>query len=113
MLKKLSYFLKWFTHFENFLTNATRKARGSTLPSPPPTRMSAPPAGLGRILECVGEERFGQLLEEHGSLPSQDLRARILVEVDAFVGDAEQHDDMTVVLLRIDDSLADPTRTPS
>jgi serine phosphatase RsbU (regulator of sigma subunit) len=60
-----------------------------------------------------GEERFGQLLEEHRSLPSQDLRERILVDVDAFVGDAEQHDDMTVVLLRIDDSPAGPVRTPS
>jgi len=63
--------------------------------------------------ELFGEERFGQLLEEHGSLPAQDLRERILVDVDAFVGDAEQHDDMTVVLLRITDSLAGPVRTPS
>jgi sigma-B regulation protein RsbU (phosphoserine phosphatase) len=68
---------------------------------------------MNEEFDLFGEERFGQLLEEHGSLPSQDLRERILVDVDAFVGDAEQHDDMTVVLLRIDDSLAGPVRTPS
>jgi sigma-B regulation protein RsbU (phosphoserine phosphatase) len=68
---------------------------------------------MNEEFDLFGEERLGQLLEEHGSLPSQDLRERILVDVDAFVGDAEQHDDMTVVLLRIDDALAGPTRTPS
>ena len=68
---------------------------------------------MNEEFDLFGEERFGQLLEEHGSLPSQDLRERILVDVDAFVGDAEQHDDMTVVLLRLDDSLAGPVRTPS
>jgi sigma-B regulation protein RsbU (phosphoserine phosphatase) len=53
--------------------------------------------------DLFGEERFSRLLEEHGHLPSEDLRERILGDVEAFVGDADQHDDMTIVLLRIDD----------
>jgi len=36
-------------------------------------------------------------------LPSDELRERILREIAAFVGDAPQHDDMTMILLRIDE----------
>jgi len=32
-----------------------------------------------------------------------ELRERILREIAAFVGDAPQHDDMTMILLRIDE----------
>ena len=40
------------------------------------------------------------LVEEHGDLPSDELRERMLREVEAFVGDAPQHDDMTMILRR-------------
>ena len=50
-----------------------------------------------------GEERLSHLLEEHAQLPTEELRDRILGDVEAFVGGAEQHDDMTLVLLRIDE----------
>ncbi len=53
--------------------------------------------------DLFGEDRFSRLLEDHAALGSQELRARILSDVDAFVGDADQHDDMTFVLLRVDD----------
>ena len=52
--------------------------------------------------DLFGEERLSGLLEEHAHLPSDELRKRILGDVEAFVGGAEQHDDMTIVLLRID-----------
>ncbi|MEO2199401.1 MAG: SpoIIE family protein phosphatase [bacterium] len=58
---------------------------------------------MNQEFDLFGEERFSRLLEEHGHLPSEDLRERILGDVEAFVGDADQHDDMTIVLLRIDD----------
>ncbi len=58
---------------------------------------------MNEEFDLFGEERFSRLLEEHGHLPSEDLRERILGDVEAFVGDADQHDDMTIVLLRIDD----------
>ncbi len=53
--------------------------------------------------DCFGEERLGTIVEEHAHLPSDELRERILREIAAFVGDAPQHDDMTMILLRIDD----------
>ena len=53
--------------------------------------------------DLFGEERLSRLLEEHAHLSSDELRDRILGDVEAFVGGAEQHDDMTLVLLRIDE----------
>jgi uncharacterized Rossmann fold enzyme len=53
-----------------------------------------------------GEVRLGHLIEEHGHLPSDELRERVLREVQAFVGDAPQHDDITLVLLKLDEVVA-------
>jgi serine phosphatase RsbU (regulator of sigma subunit) len=53
--------------------------------------------------DCFGEPRLVDLLEEHADLPFEELRERILREIDAFVGGAAQHDDMTMILLKIDD----------
>ena len=52
--------------------------------------------------DCFGEARLGRILEDHASLPSEELRERILREVAAFVGDAPQHDDMTMILLKVE-----------
>jgi sigma-B regulation protein RsbU (phosphoserine phosphatase) len=52
--------------------------------------------------DLFGEERLGQIVEEHAHLPSDELRERILREIASFVGDAPQHDDMTMILLRIE-----------
>jgi len=52
--------------------------------------------------DCFGEARLGRILEDHASLPSEELRERVLREVAAFVGDAPQHDDMTMILLKIE-----------
>ena len=60
-----------------------------------------------------GDERGGRLLrrgaarhilEEHAHLPSEELRERVLREVASFVGDAPQHDDMTMILLKVEGS---------
>ena len=56
--------------------------------------------------DCFGEERLGTIVEEHSHLPSDQLRERILREIAAFVGEAPQHDDMTMILLRIDAAVA-------
>jgi sigma-B regulation protein RsbU (phosphoserine phosphatase) len=53
--------------------------------------------------DFFGEHRLGQIIEAHGDLPSEELRERVFREVAAFVGDAPQHDDMTLILLRIED----------
>ncbi len=52
--------------------------------------------------DLFGEERLGRLVEAHAELPSEELRERVLREIAAFVGDAPQHDDMTMILLKVD-----------
>jgi sigma-B regulation protein RsbU (phosphoserine phosphatase) len=54
--------------------------------------------------ELFGEGRLGALIEEHADLPFEELRERILREVRAFAGEAGPHDDMTLILLRVDDA---------
>jgi sigma-B regulation protein RsbU (phosphoserine phosphatase) len=53
--------------------------------------------------DCFGEGRLGQLLETHADLRSDELRERVLREIAAFVGDAPQHDDMTMILLKVEE----------
>src|SRR5207244_567751 len=53
--------------------------------------------------DCFGEARLGQLVQAHAHLPSDQLRERVLREIAAFVGDAPQHDDMTMILLKVDE----------
>ena len=56
--------------------------------------------------ELFGEDRLSRLIEEHTKLGCEELRARILGDIEAFVGNAAQHDDMTMVLLKIDSQVA-------
>jgi serine phosphatase RsbU (regulator of sigma subunit) len=56
--------------------------------------------------DCFGEARLGQFVQAHAALPPDELRERVLREIEAFVGDSPQHDDMTMVLLKIDERLA-------
>lgn len=51
--------------------------------------------------DLFGEERLSQLVCDHGSLSSADLRERILREVESFVDGADQHDDMTMIVLKV------------
>ena len=53
--------------------------------------------------DCFGEARLGRLVEEYGGLPADELRERVLSEIASFVGDAPQHDDMTMILLKVED----------
>ena len=53
--------------------------------------------------DFFGESRLSRLIEEHGHLPSDELREWIVRDVEAFVGPADQHDDMTMVVLKIED----------
>jgi sigma-B regulation protein RsbU (phosphoserine phosphatase) len=56
--------------------------------------------------DCFGEQRLATLVEEHAHLPADELRERVLREIKAFVGDAPQHDDMTMILLKVDAAYA-------
>jgi phosphoserine phosphatase RsbU/P len=52
--------------------------------------------------DLFGDSRLSQIIEEHGHLESGELRERVLREIEAFVGSADQHDDMTMILLKIE-----------
>jgi sigma-B regulation protein RsbU (phosphoserine phosphatase) len=56
--------------------------------------------------DLFGEARLSRLVEEHGHLGSGELRERILREIESFVGGADQHDDMTMLLLKVGHGLA-------
>jgi phosphoserine phosphatase RsbU/P len=51
--------------------------------------------------DCFGDARLADLACLHADLASDDLRDCILGEVQAFAGSTAQHDDMTMVLLKI------------
>ena len=52
--------------------------------------------------DCFGDSRLAELASQHADLTSTELRERILGEVRGFAGTAAQHDDMTMVLVKID-----------
>jgi serine phosphatase RsbU (regulator of sigma subunit) len=52
--------------------------------------------------ECFGESRLAALIGEHADLPADELRERILRDIEAFTESALQQDDMTMVVLRVD-----------
>jgi sigma-B regulation protein RsbU (phosphoserine phosphatase) len=52
--------------------------------------------------DLFGDARLSRLIAEHGHLDAADLRERILREIEAFVGHADQHDDMTMILMKVE-----------
>lgn len=52
--------------------------------------------------DLFGDARLSEIVEEHGHLDSGELRERVLREIEAFVGSADQHDDMTMILLKVE-----------
>ena len=55
--------------------------------------------------DLFGDARLGRLITEHGHMDTADLRERILREIEAFVGGADQHDDMTMILIKIEEPI--------
>jgi serine phosphatase RsbU (regulator of sigma subunit) len=51
--------------------------------------------------ELFGEERLREVIEQAETLGTDDLKDRILGTVREFVGGAAQHDDMTMVILKV------------
>jgi serine phosphatase RsbU (regulator of sigma subunit) len=52
--------------------------------------------------DLFGESRLREILEDHGQRPLEDLRERIIDEIFTFAEGEDQHDDMTMVLVKID-----------
>lgn len=57
---------------------------------------------MNRESELFGETRLAALVSEHGHLDAAELRERILREIESFVGGADQHDDMTMILMKVE-----------
>jgi sigma-B regulation protein RsbU (phosphoserine phosphatase) len=53
--------------------------------------------------DFFGDARLAALVYDHRDLPVGELSAKILAEVSAFTASAVQQDDMTMVLMRVDD----------
>jgi serine phosphatase RsbU (regulator of sigma subunit) len=56
--------------------------------------------------DCFGESRLAEVVGQHADLPAHEIREHILRDLEAFAGSAAQHDDMTMVLLRVDEMAA-------
>lgn len=56
--------------------------------------------------DCFGETRLGEIAGEHRDLPLDALADRLVAEVRAFGAGAGQHDDMTMLLLRVEPAVA-------
>jgi sigma-B regulation protein RsbU (phosphoserine phosphatase) len=61
---------------------------------------------MNRDSDLFGDSRLGRLVEEHGHLETGELRERILREIESFVDGADQHDDMTMILIKVEEAAA-------
>jgi serine phosphatase RsbU (regulator of sigma subunit) len=52
--------------------------------------------------DLFGESRLREILEDHNQRSLEDLRERIIDEIFTFAEGEDQHDDMTMVLVKID-----------
>jgi serine phosphatase RsbU (regulator of sigma subunit) len=58
---------------------------------------------MDRQGELFGDAALARVVAAHHDLDAAGIRERVLREVRAFVGDAEPHDDMTMVVLKVTD----------
>jgi phosphoserine phosphatase RsbU/P len=61
---------------------------------------------MNQDADLFGDTRLSRIVEEHGHLDSGELRERILREIEAFVGSADQHDDMTMIVIKVEHAVA-------
>ena len=63
---------------------------------------------MNEAFDCFGEDRLAQVVEQYAHLPFDQLRSYILAELRAFAGGADQHDDMTMILMKLEASTPIP-----
>jgi sigma-B regulation protein RsbU (phosphoserine phosphatase) len=56
---------------------------------------------MNEAFDCYGEARLSKVIEQYAHLPFDQLRSYILAELRAFAGSADQHDDMTMIMMRV------------
>jgi phosphoserine phosphatase RsbU/P len=54
--------------------------------------------------DCFGDGRLASLVHQHADLPSDELLARIIEQVSSFAESTAQQDDMTMVVIRVEES---------
>jgi sigma-B regulation protein RsbU (phosphoserine phosphatase) len=86
--------------FEQLLVEETRPLRTGDLVVLYTDGLTEAMDGSG---ELFGDAALAGLLAKHRRLQPAGVRERVLREVKAFVGDAEPHDDMTMVVLKLSD----------
>lgn len=59
------------------------------------------PEAMNEQKEQYGTERLEALVKNVTQVSARDIREKILADVSAFTGNAEQHDDMTVVAVKV------------
>ena len=57
---------------------------------------------MNEAFDCYGEQRLAKVLEQYAHLPFEQLRSFIFADLRAFAGAADQHDDMTMILMKIE-----------
>jgi sigma-B regulation protein RsbU (phosphoserine phosphatase) len=57
--------------------------------------------------EMFGDEALVRVVAGHHALGATGIRERVIREVAAFVGSAEAHDDMTMVVIRVAEGTGD------
>jgi sigma-B regulation protein RsbU (phosphoserine phosphatase) len=62
---------------------------------------------MNEAFDCYGEARLARLLSEYAHLPFEQLRSFIVADLRAFSGSADPHDDMTMILLRVEGTRRD------
>ena len=59
------------------------------------------PEAMNKTLEEFGEDRLCQAVQKHASRSSAEIMDGIFAEMKLFVGKAAQHDDMTIVVVKV------------
>jgi serine phosphatase RsbU (regulator of sigma subunit) len=57
---------------------------------------------MNLAFDCYGEPRLARVLEQYSHLPFEQLRSFIFADLRAFAGAADQHDDMTMILMKVE-----------
>ena len=57
---------------------------------------------MNERFECFGEPALAKVVEQYAHLPFDQLRSYILAELRTFAGGADQHDDMTMILMKVE-----------
>lgn len=57
---------------------------------------------MNDAFDCYGEPRLAKVLEQYAHLPFEQLRSFIFADLRAFAGAADQHDDMTMILMKVE-----------